>query len=142
MESYLSMCDSVAGVVRSLTATNSMSGLPSAVRKTLRPMRPKPLMPTLTAMEVYASFLFREQRRRLEKKRKPGVLQPLEAIKARGWEQTWFEDLGRGCAVLGTGADECARGNEKRICPAVDLGLNGYGAVAGTGFCTGEGERS
>src|SRR6202030_3091803 len=40
----------VAGVVRSLTATNSMSGLPIALRNTLRPMRPKPLMPTFTAM--------------------------------------------------------------------------------------------
>ena len=48
MESYLSRWARVAGVVRSLTATNSMSGLPSAVRKTLRPMRPKPLMPTFT----------------------------------------------------------------------------------------------
>jgi hypothetical protein len=27
-----------------------MSGLPSALRKTLRPIRPKPLMPTFTAM--------------------------------------------------------------------------------------------
>src|SRR6266702_2261658 len=50
MESYLRRWARVAGVVRSLTATNSMSGLPRAVRKTLRPMRPKPLMPTLTAM--------------------------------------------------------------------------------------------
>ncbi len=50
IESYFSRCASVAGVVRSFTATNSISGLPSAVRKTLRPMRPKPLMPTLTAM--------------------------------------------------------------------------------------------
>jgi hypothetical protein len=54
MESYLSRWASVAGVVRSLTATNSMSGLPSAVRKTLRPMRPKPLMPTFTAMIALA----------------------------------------------------------------------------------------
>ncbi len=55
MESYLSRCARVAGVVRSLTATNSMSGLPSAVRKTLRPMRPKPLMPTFTAMAMNSS---------------------------------------------------------------------------------------
>ena len=47
MESYLSRWARVAGVVRSFTATNSMSGLPRALRKTLRPMRPKPLMPTL-----------------------------------------------------------------------------------------------
>ena len=50
MESYFSRWANVAGVVRSLTATNSMSGLPIAVRKTLRPMRPKPLIPTFTAM--------------------------------------------------------------------------------------------
>ena len=52
MESNWSRCARVAGVVRSLTATISRSGLPRAVRKTLRPMRPKPLMPTFTAMCV------------------------------------------------------------------------------------------
>src|SRR5580658_7473707 len=50
MESYLSRWASVAGLVRSLTATNSISGLPSAARNTLRPIRPKPLMPTFTAI--------------------------------------------------------------------------------------------
>src|ERR1700761_6454565 len=50
MESYLSRCAKVAGLVRSLTATNSISGLPRAARNTLRPMRPKPLMPTFTAI--------------------------------------------------------------------------------------------
>src|ERR1700735_3554719 len=40
MESYLSRWARVEGVVRSLRATNSMSGLPSAERKTLRPIRP------------------------------------------------------------------------------------------------------
>jgi hypothetical protein len=48
---------SVAGVVRSLTATNSMSGLPIAVRNTLRPMRPKPLIPTFTAIIVPTPML-------------------------------------------------------------------------------------
>ena len=38
------------GSVRSFTATISRSLLPKAARSTLRPMRPKPLMPTLTAM--------------------------------------------------------------------------------------------
>ena len=42
----------MAGVVRSFTATNSMSGLPRALRKTLRPMRPKPLDPTFTAAMI------------------------------------------------------------------------------------------
>src|SRR6201995_1343497 len=50
MESYLRRWARVAGLVRSLTATNSMSGLPSAARNTLRPIRPKPLMPTFTAI--------------------------------------------------------------------------------------------
>ncbi len=50
MESYFSRCASVLGSVRSLTATNSRFGSLSEVRKTLRPMRPKPLMPTLIAM--------------------------------------------------------------------------------------------
>lgn len=50
MESCLSRWARIAGLVRSLTATNSISGLPRAARKTLRPMRPKPFMPTLTAM--------------------------------------------------------------------------------------------
>src|ERR1700761_8047299 len=52
MESYLRRWARVAGVVRSLTATNSMSGFPRAERNTLRPMRPKPLIPTLTAICV------------------------------------------------------------------------------------------
>src|SRR3984885_11863793 len=53
MESYLRRWASVAGVVRSFTATNSMSGFPRAVRKTLRPMRPKPLIPTFTAAMIF-----------------------------------------------------------------------------------------
>src|SRR6185437_14599151 len=62
MESYLSRWASVAGLVRSLTATISISGLPSDARNTLRPMRPKPLIPTFTAIEasllrlVYRNF--------------------------------------------------------------------------------------
>src|SRR5882757_5732363 len=47
MESYLSKCASVAASVTSLTATNWISLSSSAVRMILRPMRPKPLMPTL-----------------------------------------------------------------------------------------------
>src|ERR1700722_5567460 len=50
MESYFSRCASVFGSVRSFTATNSRLGSLSEVRSTLRPMRPKPLMPTLIAM--------------------------------------------------------------------------------------------
>src|SRR5665213_3996264 len=57
IESYFSRWASVAGVVRSLTATNSISGLSSAVRKTFRPIRPKPLMPTLTAIMPHSSQL-------------------------------------------------------------------------------------
>ncbi len=56
MESYLSRWASVAGLVRSLTATNSISGLPSEARNTLRPMRPKPLMPTFTAIDFGISL--------------------------------------------------------------------------------------
>src|SRR5680860_969471 len=52
-ESYLSMCPSVRASVRSLAPTHSMSALRScAARKTLRPMRPKPLIPTRTDMPV------------------------------------------------------------------------------------------
>src|SRR6478609_7221039 len=41
-----------ARAVRTLTATNSISAPAAwAARKTLRPMRPKPLMPTFTAMQ-------------------------------------------------------------------------------------------
>src|SRR6202046_3548498 len=50
IESYLSRCASVAGLVKSFTATKSISVFPRVARKTLRPMRPKPLMPTLTAI--------------------------------------------------------------------------------------------
>ena len=49
-ESYLSRCASVLVSVMSLTATKSKSLLPSAARMMLRPIRPKPLMPTLMAM--------------------------------------------------------------------------------------------
>src|ERR1700676_874095 len=50
MESYFSRCANVFGSVRSLTATNSRLGSLSDARKTLRPMRPNPLMPTLIAI--------------------------------------------------------------------------------------------
>jgi hypothetical protein len=49
-ESYLSRCASVAALVKSLTATKSMFLSPSAARMMLRPMRPNPLIPTLTAI--------------------------------------------------------------------------------------------
>ena len=49
MLSYLSRWASASGLVRSLTATISMSWpLAAAARQKLRPMRPKPLMPTRT----------------------------------------------------------------------------------------------
>src|SRR5271154_1311652 len=47
IESYLSRCASVFESVISLTATISMEGSSSAARKILRPIRPKPLIPTL-----------------------------------------------------------------------------------------------
>src|SRR3954463_4005952 len=49
-ESYFSRCASVCALVRSLTATKSMFLSPSAARMMLRPIRPKPLIPTLTDM--------------------------------------------------------------------------------------------
>src|SRR5215218_4238846 len=52
-ESYLSRCASVPVSVMSLTATISTSAPDScAARKTLRPMRPKPLIPTRTGMAM------------------------------------------------------------------------------------------
>src|SRR3954462_2542244 len=48
-ESYLRRCARVLALVRSLTATKSMFLSPSAARMMLRPMRPNPLIPTLTA---------------------------------------------------------------------------------------------
>src|SRR5256885_6000263 len=51
-ESYFSRCASVLALVRSLTATKSMFLSPSAARMMLRPMRPKPLIPTLTGIDV------------------------------------------------------------------------------------------
>src|SRR5437016_9170584 len=50
MESYFSRWARVAGLVRSLTATNSRLRSSMAVRSTLRPIRPKPLIPTLIAI--------------------------------------------------------------------------------------------
>src|SRR6266508_5373682 len=50
VESYLSRWARVRLSVRSLTATISRS-LPLEARKKLRPMRPKPLMPTRTVMD-------------------------------------------------------------------------------------------
>src|SRR5262245_52591261 len=51
-ESYFSRCASVCALVRSLTATKSMFLSPSAARMMLRPIRPKPLIPTFTGMSV------------------------------------------------------------------------------------------
>src|SRR5258708_40330348 len=51
MESYLSRWARIAGLVRSLTATKSRLGSSIAVRSTLRPIRPNPLMPTFTAID-------------------------------------------------------------------------------------------
>ena len=53
-ESYLSRCASVAVSVMSFTATKSMSLTPCcfAARTTLRPMRPNPLIPTLSAITL------------------------------------------------------------------------------------------
>src|SRR5215218_1707396 len=52
MLSYLSRCARTSGLVRSLTATISMSWpLAAAARQKFRPMRPKPLMPTRTVTE-------------------------------------------------------------------------------------------
>src|SRR5439155_12239185 len=51
-ESYLSRCASVCAFVRSLTATKSMFLSPSAARMMFRPIRPNPLIPTLTAIDV------------------------------------------------------------------------------------------
>jgi hypothetical protein len=51
-ESYFNRCASVLALVRSLTATKSMFWSPRAARMMLRPMRPNPLMPTLTAIEA------------------------------------------------------------------------------------------
>src|SRR3954468_4047666 len=53
IESYFTSWASVSVSVRSLTATHSMSApLAWAARKRLRPMRPKPLIPTRTGMLV------------------------------------------------------------------------------------------
>ena len=51
-ESYFSRCASDFVSVMSFTATNSIAAClaVTAARKTLRPMRPKPLMPTRTAI--------------------------------------------------------------------------------------------
>src|SRR5215204_6431711 len=54
-ESYFKRCASVLVSVMSLTATKSMSLSPRQVRRTLRPMRPKPLIPTLIAIVTEAS---------------------------------------------------------------------------------------
>src|SRR5919107_2504920 len=59
IESYLRRCASVFGSVRSFTPTQSMSAPWAwAARNTLRPMRPKPLMPAFKAIPVVPSFAF------------------------------------------------------------------------------------
>jgi len=50
IESYFSKCAKVAVGVKSLIPTISIFGLFSAARKKLRPMRPKPLIPTFTVI--------------------------------------------------------------------------------------------
>ena len=49
-ESYLSRYERVLASVKSLMATNSRSGSPMEARSTLRPMRPKPLIPIRMAI--------------------------------------------------------------------------------------------
>src|SRR5579864_6643917 len=49
MESYFRRWASVDGSVMSFTATIRRPELPCAARNTLRPIRPNPLMPTVTA---------------------------------------------------------------------------------------------
>src|SRR3954454_13156888 len=67
-ESYLSRWPSVPASVMSLTATISTSASDSwAARNTLRPMRPKPLMPTRTAMGGPFPEVERRRRVRLPK---------------------------------------------------------------------------
>src|SRR5271170_8217984 len=64
IESYFNRWASVFGLVSSFTATNSISGFPSAARKTLRPMRPKPLIPTFTDIRspsIYGKLFKTEQ---------------------------------------------------------------------------------
>src|SRR5262245_39283510 len=53
IESYLSRWASVSALVRSLTATISMDESSIAARMMFRPMRPNPLIPTLTAILKY-----------------------------------------------------------------------------------------
>src|SRR5579864_4891556 len=55
IESYFNKCASVFVSVRSLAATNSMFERSRPARTTLRPMRPKPLMPTL--MDIQLQFI-------------------------------------------------------------------------------------
>src|ERR1700729_2886822 len=50
MESYFSRYARVLESVMSFTATNSIAESPSAARRMFRPIRPKPLMPTLTGI--------------------------------------------------------------------------------------------
>src|SRR5579859_4315263 len=57
MESYLSKWASVLGSVISFTATTSTSGSATAARNTFLPMRPNPLIPTLTAISVPPELL-------------------------------------------------------------------------------------
>ena len=62
-ESYLKRCASVFVSVRSLTATKSRSATPCsfAARRTCRPMRPNPLMPTLIAIAVKLPLIGRRR---------------------------------------------------------------------------------
>src|SRR4051794_13349890 len=76
-ESYLSRCASVFESVMSLTATISMSALDScAARNTLRPIRPKPLIPTRTDM----SDLSPEFKKRENPTRRAGPLAERQAV--------------------------------------------------------------
>src|SRR5438874_1148288 len=57
-ESYFSRCASVCAFVRSFTATKSMFRSPSAARMMFRPMRPNPLMPTRTGIDISSRQTF------------------------------------------------------------------------------------
>src|ERR1700693_340617 len=84
--SYLSRWASMSGVVMSLTATISRSGERSlAARNTLRPIRPKPLMPILTPMRD--NLLLVDHRRCDDARaRSPRCFHPITALTRRGDE--------------------------------------------------------
>src|SRR4051794_9661707 len=112
IESYLIRCARVSLSVMSLTPTHSMSSPRAcAARNTLRPMRPKPLMPALRAIRDSLSVAIWVSRVRLPEPRAPlGASRRLVAVA--------MDDVAQHVGAGGVVAREVLGHDHRAVAPA------------------------